>query len=303
MKMTKPKLGFIGIGLMGEAMTRRLLERGWTVTVWNLEPERLDLVTPHGAVAARSPAEVVAACDIVLTCVLDGKAVASCVFGDAGIASAAEAGGKLLIDLSTIDPGLTRDLASRAATEAGLAWVDAPVSGGPAASRDGSLTIMAGGAPGDMSRAEAVLAELGSNVTHMGPVGAGQTAKIINQAIVGTGYVLMTEAALLAKAAGIDAARLPECLAGGFADSVLLRKLYPRIQRREFEPPLAYARQLLKDLHAVSAFAREHECELPLVEAARARYAAFVDGGHALSDPASLIQLYESQHPGLQRPD
>lgn len=301
--MQKPRLGFIGIGLMGEAMTRRLLERGWTVTVWNLEPERLDLVTPHGAVAARSPAEVVAACDIVLLCVLDGKAVTACVFGDSGIASAAEARGKLLIDLSTIAPGLTRDLACRAAADAGLDWVDAPVSGGPSASRDGSLTIMVGGAADAASRAEAVLADLGSNVTHMGPVGAGQTAKIINQAIVGAGYVLMTEAALLAEAAGIDAARLPECLAGGFADSVLLRKLYPRIQRREFQPPLAYARQLLKDLDAVADFGRDHGCDLPLVEAAGARYAAFVEAGHALSDPASLIELYESQHTGLQRPD
>ena len=295
--MTRPRLGFIGIGIMGEAMTRRLLDRGWQVTVWNLEPERLDLVTPHGAVAAASPAEVISTSDIVLMCVLDGTAVEQCVFGERGIAASPHTRGKLVVDLSTIDPAATRELAARGAAEAGLGWIDCPVSGGPAAAREGSLTIMAGGTLEDFAGGQAVLAELGSNVTHMGPVGAGQTAKIINQAIVGAGYVLMTEAAVLAEAAGIDAARLPECLAGGFADSVLLRKLYPRIQRREFEPPAAYARQLLKDLKAVSAFAREHDCQLPLVDEAGARYAAYVDAGNAFADPASLIRLYESSRP------
>lgn len=292
--MTRARLGFIGVGIMGEAMVRRLLERGWRVTAWNLEPERLDIVTPHGAMAAGSPADVVAASDIVLMCVLDGPAVAQCVFGPRGIATSPAARGKLVIDLSTIDPAAAREMAARGTAEAGLAWIDCPVSGGPAPARDGTLTIMAGGAPEDFARGRAVLADLGANVTLMGGVGAGQTAKIINQAIVGAGYVLMAEAALLAEAAGIDAARLPDCLAGGLADSVLLRKLYPRIERRDFEPPAAYSRQLLKDLKAVCAFAHEHGCELPLVEQARARYDAYVEAGHAMADPASLIRLYEA---------
>ena len=291
--MQRPGLGFIGIGIMGEAMTRRLLDRGWQVTAWNLERERLDFVTPYGAVAAASPADVVAASDIVLMCVLDGDAVQNCVFGPAGLATARETRGKLVIDLSTIDPDATRDMAARASANAGLDWIDCPVSGGPMAAREGALTIMAGGEAAAFERGRTVLAELGTNVTRMGPVGAGQTAKIINQAIVGVGYVLMTEAALLAEAAGIDAARLPECLAGGFADSELLRKLYPRIQRRDFEPPQAYARQLLKDMKAVGEFAHAVGCELPLVLQARDRFAQYVDSGHALSDPASLIQLYE----------
>ena len=292
--MTRARLGFIGVGLMGEAMVRRLLDRGWQVTAWNLEPERLALVTPHGAAAAASPAEVVGASDIVLMCVLDGPAVEQSVFGAQGIAASSSARGKLVIDLSTIDPAAARAIAARGAEVAGLSWIDCPVSGGPAAARDGSLTIMAGGAPEDFARGQPLLADLGANVTLMGAVGAGQTAKIINQAIVGAGYVLMTEAALLAEAAGIDAARLPDCLAGGFADSALLRKLYPRIVRRDFEPPAAYARQLLKDLKAVSDFAHDHGCELPLVEQARARFDAYVEDGHALADPASLIRLYEA---------
>ena len=295
--MQRPRLGFIGIGIMGEAMTRRLLDREWQVTAWNLERERLDLVTPHGAVAAASPADVINASEIVLMCVLDGEAVRNCVFGPAGLATSREARGKLVIDLSTIDPDATRDMAARAFANAGLDWIDCPVSGGPAAAREGALTIMAGGEAAAFERGGRVLAELGTNVTRMGPVGAGQTAKLVNQAIVGVGYVLMTEAAVLAEAAGIDAARLPECLAGGFADSALLRKLYPRIQQRDFEPPQAYARQLLKDMKAVAEFARAVGCDLPLVLQARDRFAQYVDSGHALSDPASLVRLYESTRP------
>src|SRR3712207_48856 len=109
--MTGKRLGFIGIGLMGEAMTRRLLDRGYEVTVWNLERERLDLVVPHGAKAAASPAAVTAASDIVLVCVLHTAAVESCVFGADGIASAASAD-KLLVDLSTADPAATREMAA-----------------------------------------------------------------------------------------------------------------------------------------------------------------------------------------------
>ena len=295
--MQRPRLGFVGIGIMGEAMTRRLLDRGWQITVWNLEPERLSLVTPHGAVAAASPGDVVAAADIVLMCVLDGDAVRNCVFGHGGLSSSHDARGKLLIDLSTIDPEATREMAARASAEVGLDWIDCPVSGGPVAAREGSLTIMAGGEQESFERGRHVLVDLGANVTHMGPVGAGQTTKIINQAIVGVGYVLMTEAAVLAEAAGIDSARLPECLAGGFADSELLRKLYPRVHRRDFDPPQAYARQLLKDMKAVAEFAREVGCQLPLVETARDRFAKYVDSGHALSDPASIVRLYEADKP------
>ena len=295
--MQRPRLGFVGIGIMGEAMTRRLLDRGWQITVWNLEPERLSLVTPHGAVATASPGDVVAAADIVLMCVLDGDAVRNCVFGHGGLSSSHDARGKLLIDLSTIDPEATREMAARASAEVGLDWIDCPVSGGPVAAREGSLTIMAGGEQESFERGRQVLVDLGANVTHMGPVGAGQTTKIINQAIVGVGYVLMTEAAVLAEAAGIDSARLPECLAGGFADSALLRKLYPRVHRRDFDPPQAYARQLLKDMKAVAEFAREVGCQLPLVETARDRFAKYVGSGHALSDPASIVRLYEADKP------
>jgi 3-hydroxyisobutyrate dehydrogenase-like beta-hydroxyacid dehydrogenase len=142
-----------------------------------------------------------------------------------------------------------------------------------------------------------VMAQLAARVTHMGPVGAGQLAKMINQAIVGTGYVLMAEALALAERAGIDAARLPQCLAGGHADSTLLQKLFPRMQARDFDPPQAYARQLLKDMHAVEDLVAGLGLQLPLIAAAVRQHATYVGRGNEMAEPAAIIGLYEPTTP------
>lgn len=203
-------VGFIGLGIMGTAMTLRLLERGWSVTVWNLEPERVSPLVAAGAVSAPSPAAVADACDIVIMCVLDTEAVRGCVFGAQGIAEAARAG-KILLDHSTIDPAATRSMAQTLQSETGMHWVDAPMSGGPLQSRAGTLTVMAGGDAADIEAIRPMMADLAANFTHMGPCG----------------------------------------------DSSLLKQLYPQMQARDFEPPRSYARQLLKDLKAVTAYAHD----------------------------------------------
>jgi 3-hydroxyisobutyrate dehydrogenase-like beta-hydroxyacid dehydrogenase len=290
----KPKLGFIGLGLMGTAMSLRLLEKGWAVNVWNLEPECVGAVVDAGAIAKSSPAEVTADSDIVLMCVLHGEAVAHCIFGERGIAGSASAG-KILVDHSTIDPARSRVLAERLRAGTGMAFVDAPVSGGPIAARRGTLTVMAGGEPESIAAIMPVMSDLAANFTHIGPSGAGQAAKVINQAIVGTTYVLMAEAVMLAEAAGIDAARLPQCLAGGHADGTLLRQLYPRMQARAFDPPLAYARQLLKDMLAVRSEIRGFGLELPLIERAVEQHRVHVAAGNEMADPASIVRLYEKK--------
>src|ERR671917_1220819 len=160
--MTRQKLGFIGIGLMGEAMTRNLLDRGYAVTVWNLEPERLDTVVPHGGRPAASPAAVAEASDVVLMCVLHTAAVESCVFGPHGIAKATGPE-KLLIDLSTADPAATRDMAAKLKRDTGMGWVDAPVSGGPPAARDGTMTVIAGGSAEDIERIRPLMGDMAAN--------------------------------------------------------------------------------------------------------------------------------------------
>jgi 3-hydroxyisobutyrate dehydrogenase len=290
----KPTLGFIGLGLMGTAMSLRLLEKGWAVNVWNLEPERIGPVADAGAARKTSPAEVTRDSDIVLMCVLHTQAVEQCVFGRDGIAAVASAS-KILIDHSTIDPVRSRQFAERLHAETGMAWIDAPVSGGPGAARQGTLTVMAGGNAESISAVQPVMADLAANFTHVGASGAGQAAKVINQAIVGTTYVLMAEAVMLAEAAGIDAAKLPQCLAGGHADGTLLQQLYPRMQARAFDPPLAYARQLLKDMLAVQSEIGRFGLDLPLIGRAVEQHRAHVAGGNEMADPASIVRLYEDK--------
>jgi 3-hydroxyisobutyrate dehydrogenase len=290
----KPTLGFIGLGLMGTAMSLRLLERGWAVNVWNLEPERMGQVVNACATGKTSPAEVTRDSDIILMCVLHTDAVEQCVFGQNGVAVNASEG-KILIDHSTIDPVRSREFAERLLAETGMAWIDAPVSGGPGAARQGTLTVMAGGDAGRVGAVKAVMSDLAANFTHVGSSGAGQAAKVINQAIVGTTYVLMAEALTLAEAAGIDAAKLPQCLAGGHADGNLLQQLYPRMQARAFEPPLAYARQLLKDMLAVQSEIRSFGLDLPLIDRAVEQHRAHVAAGNEMADPASIVRLYEKK--------
>jgi 3-hydroxyisobutyrate dehydrogenase len=293
--MTKQTLGYVGLGLMGTAMCERLLEKGWRLTVWNREKERIGPIAALGAAPVGSPAEVAATSDIILMCVLHTDAVRACVFGAGGIASAGRLDGKVLVDHSTIDPAASRAMAADLRAATGMGWVDAPISGGPPAARSGTMAVMAGGAPADIEAVREVMRDLAGNFTHMGPAGAGQTTKVINQAIVGTGFVVMAEALALAERAGIDAARLPQCLAGGFADSTLLQRIYPQMQERRFEPPLSYARQLLKDMKFLKAFAHALELDLPVVESAVAQYTAYVAAGNEMVDSASIVRLYDKK--------
>ena len=289
--MSKPRIGFVGIGIMGAPMVRRLMAQGWQVSVWNVEPERYAEVP--GATVLDSPAAVRAASDIVIFCVLHGEAVEQCCFGPHGLARAG-GGATLLIDTSTINPDTTLELAQRLKTETGMGWVDAPISGGPVAAGDGALTIMMGGADDDVNRATAVLNDLATNLTHIGSLSAGQTAKIINQAIVGIGYVMMGETLALAEAAGIDAKRLPAALAGGMADSTVLRRIYPQQEARDYLPPRSYARQLDKDLKNVAKFVKAHNLELPLLAKAVERYHTFA-ADNEMVDGAAVARLYEKK--------
>ncbi|GLQ57661.1 NAD(P)-dependent oxidoreductase [Devosia nitrariae] len=285
----KPRLGFIGIGIMGAPMVRRLLAEGYKVTVWNREPERAREVVPVGAVWAENPAAVRAASDIVATCVIDGKAIETCCFGPDGLAAAAS-GADLLVDFSTVDPDVTVGLAERLEQSTGMAWLDAPVSGGPGPAEAGELTIMAGGRDGDFARATPMLASLAANLTHMGPLGAGQTAKLLNQAIVGVNYVLMAEVLALARSTALDAAALPRALAGGMADSTILQRIYAQMNSGDFHPPRGRAAQLDKDLRAVAVFAGKTGYSSPLIEQAVALYRAFADQAEADTDSAAISE-------------
>ncbi|TAN49908.1 MAG: NAD(P)-dependent oxidoreductase [Methylococcaceae bacterium] len=289
-------IGFIGIGLMGRPMTLRLLQAGYRVTVWNRSPAKLAPVIAAGAAAADSIAALVQACDIVLLSLTDTAAVDAVVFDADGVAASGGAG-KLLVDLSSIAPQATRRFAEQLQQTAGMGWVDAPVSGGVPGAEQGNLAIMAGGAVPDVERARPVLAAFSRQLTHMGEVGAGQICKICNQMIVACNAMVIAEMIALAQRAGVDAARIPEALQGGFADSRPLQILGPEMANGVFEPVKWRVQTLLKDLSMAGDLARLHGSAVPMSALAAQLMQCHGSHGWLDADPATLIKLYQDDSP------
>ena len=287
------RLGFIGIGLMGEPMTLRLLAAGHDVSVWNRSREKLDTVVGAGAEAARSPADLASRCDIVMMCLTDTAAVDRIVFGQEGICEGCRKG-SVLVDFSSIDPAATRRLGQRLKDRAGMGWVDAPVSGGVAGAKEGTLAIMCGGDAADVERVRPVIGRMAQRFTHMGPLGAGQTTKLCNQVIVGCQLAAIAEAVRLAEKAGVDASRLPEALKGGFADSIPLQLFVPRMASRGFEPPLGHIHTMLKDLDNAGEVSRQAGVPLPMTASARELMRQMQARGRADACATALIELYDS---------
>ncbi|MGM0691828.1 MAG: NAD(P)-dependent oxidoreductase [Pseudomonadota bacterium] len=289
--MTQPRLGFIGIGLMGNPMTRRLLAAGFDVTVWNRTPAKAAPLGEAGARIAGSIAELMEAVDVVLLCLANTDVVEEVVFGDGGVAQHGRAGQRL-VDLSSSDPAATRDFADWLESECGMRWVDAPVSGGVAGAEAGSLATMCGGDAEDIAAIRPLLAPLSSRVTHMGPVGSGQVTKVCNQMVVGCQAAVLAEMVALAEASGVDAGRLTEALAGGFADSKPFRILTPRMAASDFADPPWHLRTLLKDLDMAVAQSQRRHSATPMSGLAAQLMRAQAGRGHAEHDPAILVEAY-----------
>jgi 3-hydroxyisobutyrate dehydrogenase len=287
---SKSRLGYVGVGLMGFPMAKRLVSLGYPVRAHDIVPERATAARAAGAAVAASPADAVAGADLVLLNLPTTEAVEQAVFGESGVAAAVRPP-QLVIDFSTIKVEKCKAFAAKLREQTGVGWIDAPVSGGPPASGSGSLTVMAGGEPADIERARGFFADVAGRFTHMGPAGSGMVAKMLNQLIVGCGYAVMAEAAVLAEAAGIDASRLPECLGGGHADGSLLQRIYPRMVARDFAPQ-GYARQLLKDLEMVNEFAGGMKAPTPMMGEALSLYRMLVHLGHSELDGVALVKLY-----------
>lgn len=283
-------LAFIGVGLMGAPMTRRLLDAGHRVAVWNRSRDKLAPLLARGARAAASPAEAARGAEAVMMCVTDTAAVEAVVFGAGGVAEGIGAG-KILIDFSSIQPDATRRFAQRLKAERQAGWIDTPVSGGVPGAEQGTLAIMAGGEAADIERARPIVKSLCARFTPMGPSGAGQTTKLCNQIIVGCNLAVLAEAIKLAQDAGVDAVRLPECLKGGFADSLPLQIFGARMASGTFEPPLGASETLLKDLDTACELARQTVTALPMASLASAIFRLLKTQGHGKDDPATLITL------------
>lgn len=293
MAEAKERLGYIGLGFMGGPMALRLVRAGFPLTVWNRSPAKTDRVVVEGAKRARSPAEVARDGDIVFTCLSDTEAVEAVVFGKDGIAEGAAAG-KLLVDFSSIRPEATVAMAERLRRETGMGWIDAPVSGGVPGAEQGTLAVMAGGAEADFERVRAVVGHLARRFTLMGPNGAGQTTKLVNQVIVACTTAVIAEATALALAAGLEVDRVPAALAGGRADSLPLQQWMPKMARGD-RTPESSLETMMKDLDTVQALARATGTAMPMTGLASELHRLLIARGHGRADSTALMMLYRKE--------
>ena len=288
------KLGYLGLGMMGFPMARRLLNAGFEVAVWNRSAGKAAALVEAGAKPAANPREMAATATIIFMCVTDAAAVEKVVFGPDGLA-ACPGDGKLVVDFSSIHPDKARAIAARLKAANGMGWIDAPVSGGTKGAEEGTLAVMAGGDAADIERVRPYVLAMARRLTHMGPTGAGQTTKLCNQVIVGCAMAVLAEATRLAVNAGIDAARLPEALAGGFADSIPLQLFVPRMAQGIHSPPLGHIATMLKDLDTVADVARNTSSPVPMATLAGQLFRLAKAARGADADALEIYKLSSSQ--------
>jgi len=291
------EIGFCGPGLMGAPMIRHLLSAGHAVQVWNRTRAKADALVADGATVAAKPAELAARAEAVFLCVLDAAAVEEVVFGPGGVvAGVVKAKGespvRWIVDHGSIPPSTTRAFAQRAAA-AGIGWVDAPVSGGVAGAMAGTLAVMAGGKSADVAALTPVIGAYAARITHMGAAGAGQTTKLCNQAIVTSTVAAIAEAVSLAQRSGIDAARLTEALAGGWADSVLLKTFVPRMTQADL-PPIGALSTFQKDVDTIAHAAYETGTPMPVAGAVQQLLRLGAAMGLANSDLSGFIDVLQT---------
>lgn len=262
--MTSLRIAFLGIGLMGRPQARHILEAGYDLTAWNRTRAKAEALEPHGAKVADNAKKAAEGADVVITMLENGPVVGEVLFGENG-AIQSLIPGSMVIDMSSIRPSEAKEHAAKLA-DAGIGYVDAPVSGGTVGAEAATLTIMCGGAAEDYTRAEPVLKTMG-RATHVGPVGSGQWTKLANQMIVGITIGAVAEALALAERSGAAPAKVREALRGGFADSRVLELHGKRMVERDFTTKGRTTTQV-KDLENAMVSASELGFQAPLLEKA-----------------------------------
>ena len=281
------KVAFLGLGTMGAAMAANLARAGFPVTAWNRTPGRAPELADLGVDMATTPAAAVADTPIVVICVSDTPDVEAVLFGEDGVVSAARAE-TLIIDCSTIAPSGSWDFAARL-HERGLRMVDAPVSGGSEGARNATLTIFVGGNERDVERARPVLNALGRTITHVGPIGAGQAVKAVNQVILAGAYLGVAEGIVLAIKAGLDVEQVVSALGGGAAQSWVLANRSGRMIDNDY--PLGFKVALhRKDLEIALGLAGQLGAVLPVSALAAQLENGLIANGHGDDDMSALAR-------------
>lgn len=284
------RIGFIGMGTMGGGMARNLLAKGHALTVWNRSAQRLAPIVAAGAAAADGPADLAARSDLILLCVSDTPDVEQVTLGPGGILARLSPG-SLVIDHSSISPAVTRRLAEAVAAQ-GAHWLDAPVSGGSEGAARGTLSIMVGGEAAQLERARPYLSAYGTTITHVGPSGAGQLTKIVNQILVVVTQQGVGEALLLAQAGGLDLDTTVDAVKGGAAGSWMLANRGPQMARRDWRPGFTIDLQQ-KDLRLALEAADELGVPLPATALVFQLYRGLQQRGLGAEGNHALVKALE----------
>jgi 2-hydroxy-3-oxopropionate reductase len=288
--MTLPTIGFIGLGIMGKPMARNLLKGGYALVVHNRSRTKVEELVKEGAAAATSAKEVAAAVDIVITMLPNSPDVELVALGPNGIKEGAKRG-QLFIDMSTINPIVSQRIA-RDLSPAGVAMVDAPVSGGEKGAIDATLSIMAGGDAIDFERALPLFNALGKTITHMGPLGSGGFTKLANQIIVAINLTAMGEALVFGAKAGVDPQKMIRALSGGLAGSKCLDQKSEKILTGDFAPGFKIDLHS-KDLNLIADAARSTGVPVPMAALVEQLFSALRVRGRGGLDHSAIITLFE----------
>ena len=284
------RIGFAGLGIMGQGMAANILKQKHPLTVWNRTKKRTETIENHGAAVAATPAELASHSDIIIVCVSDTPDVEEVVLGQEGLIHGITPG-TLVVDMSTISPKATRAMAA-ALEEKGASMLDAPISGGSEGAANGTLSIMVGGDAADFERALPVFEAMGKTVTHVGPIGSGQTVKLVNQILVVVTALGVSEALVFAEAGGLDLEKTLAAVSGGAAGSWMLSNRGPQVVERDWRPGFTIDLQQ-KDLRLALEAANELGVPLMGTSLVHQLYQSLQRQGLGLEGNHALVKAIE----------
>jgi 2-hydroxy-3-oxopropionate reductase len=284
------KIGFIGLGIMGKPMAKRLLQAGYEVVCYDINAEPVGELVSAGAARGNSAKHVAEQSEVVITMLPNSPHVEQVALGEDGVIHGARAG-TIVVDMSSIDPGVARAVSAKLA-EKGVIMLDAPVSGGEPRAIDGTLSIMVGGPEDAFERVRDILLKMGASAVLIGEIGSGNVAKLANQIMVGINIAAMSEALVLAVKSGVDPERVYRAVRGGLAGSAVLDAKAPLVMQGNFKPGFRIELHI-KDL--ANALSAAHEVGVPLLLTSQVMeiMQALKVQGKAKDDHGGLVQFYE----------
>ncbi len=286
------KVAFIGMGTMGAPMAINILQKSHDLTVYNRTKGKEAVVVKAGAKRAASPKEAAAEAEVIIVCISDTPDVEEVILGENGVIHGAQPG-SIVVDMSTISPNATRKMAKRLESR-GVKMIDAPVSGGSEGAENGTLAIMIGGDPEDVEKARPVLETMGKTITHVGPIGAGQMTKAINQTIIAGGYLSVAEGVALGLKAGLDMKKVVQAIGGGAAASWVLTNRAGNMIANDY--PLGFRVKLHhKDLRIALEAARELGVVLPLAALVDQIENGLIGRGFGDEDVSAMARMIREQ--------